>query len=125
MPKALSEDLRKRVLKAYRSGQPASVVAAHYAVSLPCVYRWDAIEKATGALKPLYKASDRSVITDNEKFMAYASSHAHSTLQQMADNWEDGVSIFVISRKLRKLGITRKKRPMATLNATKSGAKPS
>jgi len=119
MPKAYSDDLRKRVVKSYRSGKHAMAVSKEYEISLPCVYRWDAIERTTGSLKPLYKAGDRSIIRDDEKFRAFAQAHAYSTLQQMAAAWDGEVSIFAMSRKLRKLGITRKKRPAATANATK------
>lgn len=119
MPKAYSEDLRKRVVKAYRSGRSARDLSAHYEISIPCIYRWDKIERETGALSPLYKAGDRSIITDDAKFLRFAQTHAYSTLQQMADAWEDDVSIFAVSRKLRKLGITRKKRHPNTGSGTK------
>jgi transposase len=123
MPKAYSEDLRKRVVSAYRCGQSASDVALQYAVHVSCVYRWDTIEQSTGSLKPLYKAGDRSIIKDDGAFLAFATAHAHSTLQQMADHWSDEVSIFAISRKLRKLGITRKKTPTATVSVMKKSAR--
>jgi transposase len=125
MPKAYSIDLRDRVVDAYRSGQEASAVAERFGVCIPCVYRWDKLLKETGALHPLYKAGDRSSITDDDKFLAFAKTHSHSTLTQMADAWGSEVSIFAVSRKLRKLGITRKKELTATLNATKPNAKPS
>jgi len=109
MPKSYSEDLRLRVLESYRSGTSAKEIASLYRISVSCVYRWDAIERMTGALRPLYKAGDRSVITDDTKFLAFMELHAHSTLAQMADAWDGEVSVFVLSRKLKKLGITRKK----------------
>lgn len=123
MPKAYSEDLRLRVVSAYRSGRGSRDVSEQYKVSIPCIYRWDKIERETGALRPLYKAGGHSLIHDDEKFLAFAETHAHSTLSQMADAWEDDVSIFTISRKLRKLGITRKKRPSAIKNDAKQAAK--
>lgn len=110
MPKAYDKDLRVRVVEAYRSGKKAKEVAEIFKVSVQCVYRWDEIEKRTGDLKPLYKAGDRSKITDDEKFIEFAKAHAHSTLSQMAAAWEGEISIFCLSRKLRKLGITRKKK---------------
>jgi transposase len=109
MPKAYSLDLRHRVVEAYRSGQEASAVAARFGVCIPSVYRWDKLLQETGALKPLYKAGDRSSITDDKAFLDFAKTHAHSTLTQMAVAWGDEVSIFAVSRKLKKLGITRKK----------------
>lgn len=106
-------------MKAYRSGKSAIELSAQYEISIPCIYRWDKIEEATGSLKPLYKAGDRSIIRDDEQFLRFAEAHSHSTLQQMADSWGDAVSIFAVSRKLRKLGITRKKRHLATSNETR------
>lgn len=123
MPKAYSLDLRHRVVAAYRSGQEASDVAKRFGVCIPSVYRWEKLLEETGALHPLYKPGDRSSITDDKAFLDFAEAHAHSTLTQMADAWGDKVSIFAVSRKLKKLGITRKKRPMAIKNATKPNAK--
>ncbi len=119
MPKPYSEDLRIRVVLTYRSGVGASEVAEQFGVSIPCVYRWDKILQETGEVHPLYKVHDRSVITDDEAFLTFVKVHTHSTLAQMAAAWEGGVSVFVISRKLKKLGVTRKKRPMATASVTK------
>ena len=119
MPKAYDKDLRVRVVDAYRSGQKAKEVAEIFNVSVQCVYRWDEIEKTTGDLKPLYKAGDRSKITDDDKFLEFAKAHAHGTLSQMAKAWEGGISVFAISRKLKKLGITRKKKLLDTAKETK------
>jgi transposase len=118
MPKPYSEDLRIRVVMVYRSGVGASEVAQQFGVSILCVYRWDRILQETGELDPLYKVHDRSVITDDAAFLAFAKVHTHSTLAQMAAAWEGGVSMFVISRKLKKLGIMRKKRLVAIASAT-------
>ncbi|MET0155758.1 MAG: hypothetical protein ABW189_06625 [Rickettsiales bacterium] len=74
-------------------------------------------------MKPLYKAGDRSVIKDDEKFPAFAEAHAHSTLTQMSQAWEGKASIFALSRKLKKLGITRKKERSATKSVTRPSAK--
>lgn len=119
MPKPYSEDLRIRVVNCYRSGVPAREVAVQFRVSIPCVYRWDVIERKTCALKPLYKTVDRSIIKDDEKFLAFIEVHAHSTLAQMAAAWDESISLMSLSRKLKKLGITRKKRPMATASETR------
>ena len=96
MPKAYSEDLRIRVVEAYQSGESAQDVSKRFEVSIPCVYRWTQILQETGALKPLYKAGDRSKITDDEKFLDFAKAHAHSTLSQMAAAWEGEISIFYL-----------------------------
>jgi transposase len=119
MPKAYSEDLRGRVVKAYRLGKSAASLSEQYEISIPCIYRWDKIERETGSLQPLYKAGDRSIIRDDAKFLQFLEVHAHSTLSQMAASWETQISEMSLSRKLKKLEITRKKRLAITGNGTK------
>lgn len=109
MPKAYSIDLRRRVVEAYRSGQSARVVSELFQVTIPCIYAWDKLERASGGYAPRYKAGDRSVIDDDDAFRSFAKTHAHSTLKTMAAHWGRKVSLMTLSRKLRKLGITRKK----------------
>lgn len=45
MPRAFSEDLRKRVVGARRSGKSVAEVSAMFGVSRQCVYRWDEQER--------------------------------------------------------------------------------
>jgi len=63
-------------------------------------------------------------ITDWEKFREFASSHGDKTQVDMASLWEGQISdafgelrLRTISRALKKIGFTRKKRPTATVNA--------
>jgi arginine repressor len=60
-------------------------------------------------LQPLYKAADRSIIKADAAFIAFAEVHTHSTLAQMSAAWGEEISQMSLSRKLKKLGITRKK----------------
>jgi transposase len=94
MPNPYSEDLRIRVVMAYRSGVGAGEVSQQFGGSIPCVYRWDKILHETGELHPLYKVHDRSVITDDEAFLAFVNVHTHSTLTQMAAAWEGVSALF-------------------------------
>jgi len=123
MPKAYSNDLRERAVIMYRSGVPALEISETLLLDVKNIYRWDELERKTGSYSPQYKAGGRDTITDDEAFIEFAEAHAHCTLQQMADHWNGEVSIYAISRKLRKLGITRKKRHSATANAAKKSAK--
>ena len=109
MPKAYSVDLRHRVVAAYRSGHSARIVSDLFQVTIPCIYAWDRLERESGGYAPRYKAGDRSVIVDDDAFRSFAETHAHSTLEKMASHWEREVSLMTLSRKLKKLGITRKK----------------
>ncbi|MET0155200.1 MAG: IS630 transposase-related protein [Rickettsiales bacterium] len=125
MPKAYSEDLRIRSVEAYRAGVSADEVADRFDISRDCVYRWNKILQETGELKPLYKAGDRSKIADDEKFQKFAEERAHCTLSEMASGWETELSIHAISRKLKKLGITRKKKHSTTRRGTRKSGKDS
>lgn len=126
MPKAISEDLRKRALRAYRCGKAASVVAADFAVCERSIYRWDKQEKATGSLASGHARSGRkSKIVIDKRFEEFAQATAHQTLQQMAEHWQqlaadhEQVSRMAMCRAVKKLGWTRKKRRTATKSATK------
>jgi transposase len=124
MGKAISEDLRLRVLKMYRGGSTAEEAAAHYGVCERSVYRWEALEKATGTLASgRVRSGRKSKIEVNEQFEQFAKATAHKTLQAMADYWnqqaEEHVSQMAMCRAVKKLGYTRKKRRIATKKSAK------
>lgn len=125
MPKAMSEDLRARVVAMRREGYSVEEVSAHFKVGRDSVYRWDALEKQTGSLAPNYAQCGRKSRIDEEKFRAFAEAHAHTTLRQMQAHWEQEVSLMAISRMLRKIGWTHKKSTTPIANATKQSAKSS
>ena len=117
--KPISEDLRSRVLKMYRSGKTAREAAAHFGVCQRSVYRWDKLEKEHGTLASGHARSGRkSKIVVDERFEKFAKATALKTLQAMADYWnqqaEEHVSQMAMCRAVKKLGYTRKKRPIAT-----------
>jgi transposase len=110
MTKSYSEDLRKRVVKARLSGESVEDVAARFGVGRDCVYRWVALHKATGTLKPRQRGGYRPPkIVDLEKFRRFAEVHRSSLLIEMADAWGGGVSAMCISRTLKRIGWSRKK----------------
>ncbi len=81
MPRSYSEDLRKRVVKARLSGESAADVAARFGVGRDCVYRWVALHKATGTIKPRKRGGYRQPkIQDLEKFRKFAEVHSGSLL---------------------------------------------
>ncbi len=125
MPRAISEDLRLRVVAMRREGYSVEEVATHFKVGRDSVYRWDARERQTGSLASGYVRCGRKSSIDEEKFRAFAEAHAHATLRQMQAHWEQEVSLMAISRMLRKIGWTHKKNTSPIANATKRSAKPS
>jgi transposase len=124
MPRAMSEDLRKRVVAMRRSGCSVEEVAAHFQVSRDSVYRWDALERKSGSFTSGYARCGRKSSLNEEEFRAFAEAHAHATLRQMQAHWKYEVSLMALSRMLRKIGWTHKKSTMPTANATKRNAKP-
>ena len=125
MPKAWSEDLRERVVKARASGMSVKAISELYGVHRNCVYRWEALKRARGSVKADYKPGGSPKIRKIEKFERFALAHAFHTLKQMQAAWEDEVSLMTLSRTLKKIDITRKKRPSATSKETRQGGKPS
>lgn len=129
MPKAYSLDLRKRVLEAYRGGMSVSDVCKQFKVSRDCVYDWDKLERKKGSLEPQYEncTGRSSTIEADDKFEEFAQVHAYSTLKQMAEAWGSAnkktVSQMAVSRTLKKLGWTRKKRPITTKKQAKKSDK--
>ena len=124
MTKSYSEDLRKRVVKARLSGERAEDVAARFGVGRDCVYRWVALHKITGTLKPRKRGGYRQPkIQDLEKFRKFAEIHSGSLLPEMAQAWGGGVSAMCISRTLKRIGWSRKKN--SGLPRTRRGKKAS
>jgi hypothetical protein len=58
-------------------------------------------------------------ITDWDKFREFAKINGEKTQVEMALLWDEEISSRTISRALKKIGFTRKKRPMATANGMK------
>ena len=110
MIRSYSEDLRKRVVRARLSGESVEDVASRFGVGRDCVYRWVALHKATGTLKPRQRGGYRQPkIQDMEKFRKFAEVHQGSLLTEMAEAWGGGVSVMCISRTLKRMGWSRKK----------------
>lgn len=127
MGKSISEDLRTRVLQAYRGGKTASEAAVHFGVCERSVYRWDKQEKEHGTLTSgRVRSGRKGKIVIDKRFEEFAKATAHQTLQAMADRWnqmaEEQVSQMTMCRAVKKLGWSRKKRRTVTKSATKRNA---
>ena len=64
-------------------------------------------------------------ITDWTAFEAFVEQHRHCTQAEMAEQWSGAISQRTISRALKRINWTRKKRPMATASEMRRNAKPS
>jgi transposase len=70
-----------------------------------------------------YQQGCKHKITDWQRFSEFVQQHGDKTQAQLAQLWGDNVTQQNISDGLRKIGVSRKKRPTAIENATSSGAK--
>jgi transposase len=122
MPKFYSQDFRQKVIEAIElNGHKKGEASELFNISRNTIDLWLKLKAQTGSLQPKPRQSRGShhKITDWEKFRDFAQVHGDKTQEQMAQLWDDQISSRTIARALHKIGFTRKKRPMATKNATK------
>lgn len=86
---------------------------------------WLKQREATGSVtaKRQYRRGPQPKIADWEQFRAFAQQHGHLTQQDMAERWVERISDRTIGKALKRIGLTRKKKRMATGNGTKPSAK--
>jgi len=113
MARAYSLDLRLRALDLIAGGMSISKVSRLLNISRPTLYKWTLKLKNTGSTVPKTTVPPPapSKITDWQKFQEFVEHHGDKTQQEMAQLWGN-VSRHTISRGLKKLGYTRKKKPM-------------
>lgn len=122
MPKPYSYDLRQKVLQAIKlDGLKKSEASQLFNISRNTIDLWLKRLEETGdyQAKPNQPPGNGHKITDWEEFRKFASSHGDKTQVEMAKLWKEPISDRTISRALKKIGFTRKKRPMAIANAMK------
>jgi transposase len=122
MAKPYSYDLRQKVLQAIKlDGLKKSEASQLFNISRNTIDLWLKRLEETGdyQAKPNQPPGNGHKITDWEEFREFASSHGDKTQVEMAKLWKEQISDRTISRALKKIGFTRKKRPMAIANAMK------
>lgn len=127
MANPYSYDLRQKVIQAIElDSMKKSEAAQVFGMSRNTIDLWLKRRGETGdyQAKPRQPPGNGHKITDWQKFREFATQYGDKTQVEMAELWEGQISARTISRALHKLGFTRKKRPMATLNATKQSDKP-
>lgn len=118
MPGPISEDLRKRVVAAYKAGEGRQAdVARRFSIGLASVVRWVRLERETGTLRAK-KMGGRPRIIDDEGVRVICQlvdDHPDSTLEELVQLFGDQtgqwVSCATMGRTVRRAGITRKKSP--------------
>ena len=134
MPKALSFDLRSRVLAAIDAGLSCRQAAARFGVSVSSAIRWQAMRRAGGDARPKPQGGDRlSRRTEAHADLIHAAlaEAPDITLPELKTRLaENGaqVSVSALWRFCRRHQITRKKRrrmpPSRTGPTFASGARP-
>ena len=112
---AYSQDLRQRALNLIDSGLSVTEVSRLLDISRPTLYKWQHKLETTGSTAPSSQAPPPQIsnITDWQKFKEFVERHGDKTQQEMSELWGKG-SRHTISRGLKKLGFSRKKKPMPT-----------
>ncbi|MGL5942835.1 MAG: IS630 transposase-related protein [Waterburya sp.] len=116
MAKAYSYDLRQKVIKAIKlDGWKKSEVAEIFQLSRNTIDLWLKRKEETGDSRPLSNRPHRikTKITDWQAFEEFAHQHGDKTQVQMAQLWGEPISPRTISRGLKKIGFTRKKKVVA------------
>ena len=114
MVRALSNDLRERVVSAVQSGETSRAVASRFGVAISSVVKWSQRYRATGSVSPDRMGGNRPrVLEPHRVFIAERIEQVPSlTLHKLkAELAERGVSVShdAIWRFLRREGLSFKK----------------
>jgi transposase len=123
---AYSEDLRDSAVKYFLSHDlQYKEAAAIFGIGSGTLHRWVASYQNDGRLE--YKTSTgrpRALSLEQESaFKDMVMANYDQNLEQLSEIWEaqsgQRMSIFSVSRSIRRLGFTRKKRPSGRVNGIK------
>ena len=126
MALAYSEDLRIRAINLIEGGMSISRVSQILKISRPTLYRWIEQFEINGSTAPCRSIPPPQVskIKDWEKFKEVVDNNGDKTQKELASLWGN-ISQQTISRGLKKLGYTRKKKLIATKSGVKNPGAPS
>ena len=110
-----SKDLRKRAIKYLLSGHSYRETAKTFNVGTPALGRWKKMLEEQGDFqdKPRRKFFRK---IDPEKLEGYLNEHSDAYLREIAGVF--GCSIAAVSKALKSMGYTKKKRTSHTKNRT-------
>lgn len=125
MPAPYSNDLRRKAIAAVKRGERKTDVSKMFNISRNTLDLWLLREQETGNCRAVtnYQQGCRHKIRDWQRFEAFIEQHGGKTQGQLAALWGDGVTQQNISAAMQKLGISRKKEPMAIKNEMEPSVK--
>lgn len=106
-----SSDLRKRALKFVENGGSIKEACLLFEVSRSSFQRWRIKQKITGSLAPKSRMRVPYKI-NNDELNSFINKHPDAYLNEIAAHFQ--VTIPSVSIALKRLKITRKKRPNST-----------
>ncbi len=112
-----SSDLRERVLVAVDAGRPVAEIVEWFGVSGRSVRRWVRWRRERGgvATRPRSGRAPKIPPTQHPALLAQVAAHPDATLAEHAARWEGATGVAVspstLSRLVRRLRVTLKKRP--------------
>lgn len=109
---AYSQDLRERALNLIKNRMAISSVSQLLNISRPTLYKWKHQLQKTGSTQPSINTPrpQEAKIKDWQLFAEFVSLHGDKTQEEMAKLWGN-CSRHTISRGLKKIGYSRKKKP--------------
>lgn len=123
MARPYSYDLRRKVIEAIElNGMKRCEASEFFNISRNTINMWFQRRRETGEFKAKVRENrgNSHKITDWDKFRAFVETHGDKTQVEMAQLWDGEISDRTISRALKKIGFTRKKRPTATVNGMRT-----
>lgn len=110
-----SYDLRQKVIQAIEHGMRKSEASRVFNLSRNTIDLWLKRRASSGEFhaKSGYQKGSRHKITDWDTFREFARTHGELTQAEMAEVWGQRISRHTISRGLKQINFTRKKRPTA------------
>jgi transposase len=125
MAKAYSSDLRQKVMQAIEmDGVKKNEASQLFGISRNTINLWFKRREETGNIevKARASASQQPKISDWKKFREFVQEHEDKTQAEMAELWGN-ISQRSISRALKQIGFTRKKKLMVIGRDMKKNAK--
>jgi transposase len=128
--KAYSPDLRERVLRAVDRGYKRADIIKLFGVSRATIKRYLKLRRETeeANVKPIPGRPSKKFAPLQAGMVAQLEAHSDATLEAHCQMWKAqqgvAVSTTTMSRAIRRIGWTRKKRRWVPLNATKKHERP-